>query len=380
MSKFIKSFVLIAFSALINAANAVENGGVTNIAKGVVVDTLIGNFSGNAVTKFGGAVYNEGIIKNVTGNFFGNYAGAGGGAIYNSGNVGILAKDRSVEFSGNHRLGMLFWGIHNVGSDLADSVINMNSYGVNRVVVNDSIVGALDAHTQIININNGLAGDSSKIDASGKSFGAVEFNNQVMNQTVNVAGGTLKLGSYTGGVISLETGGSVTTQNSIAKLVNSDVSVSGEAKLLIGADVNGSSSVSFDANSGLTLENGGTLAFEEGALLDFDGIFSAENATLLLELSDYVAGLDDGEVVKLDWTIATFVDSKAAADALAGFSNFANDLGIAKGDESSKGSWFNVTQVGSELKVTGVIPEPATIGLIGLFGGALLAVRRRWCA
>ncbi len=343
------------------------------------IDKINGNFIGNSAYN-GGAIDNlGGTIGTVTGDFIGNTSSADGGAILNSGKMGLLAQDDSIEFTGN---------IAGTGSSVRSEAIymngyeggvslNMNSYGANKIVVNDGILGV---GSNAININNGLAGDGSKIDAAGKSFGVVEFNNNVQGVAVNVSGGTLKAGSYTGGVVSLGSDSSITTVNSIAKFIEADVKVANNAKLLIGADVNGNASVSFDADSSLTLENGGILAFEEKSSLDFDGTFSAENSTLFFELSDYVAGLEGDETFDLDWTFATFENADAAADALAGFGNFGNDLGILKGDKDSEGLWFDVVQNGNELKVVGVIPEPATIGLLGLVGGALLAVRRRFCA
>ncbi len=345
------------------------------------IGSINGNFIGNSAST-GGAIENFiGVVGTITGDFIGNFADDYGGAIANAGNLGLLAKDGSVEFTGNiagtgdsQRFEAIYAGFDGIASK-----INMNAYGQNKIVVNDAISGDDNVFYQVININNGLAGDNSKIDAAGKSFGVVEFNNKVQNHTVNVVGGTLKAGSYKGGVVDLGSGKTITTQNAIAQFINTDVKVAKDAKLLIGADVNGNSSVSFDADSSLTLENGGILAFEGNSSVDISGAFAADDATLLLEFSDYVAGLEDGKTVELDWTIATFDDASAASDALAGFSEFGNDLGIARGDESSEGLWFDVVQNGNELKVVGVIPEPATIGLLGLMSGALFAIRRRFC-
>ncbi len=344
------------------------------------IGTINGNFIGNT-SRIGGAIANDGLIATLTGDFIGNVGTTYAGAIHNSGNIGLFAMDRSMEFTGNTAgsgSSLRSEAIY-LDSSYYSTKINMNSYGANKIVVNDGIRGQGKTIGQrVININNGLSGDDSKIDAEGKSFGVVEFNNNVQGVTVNVSGGTLKAGSYKGGVIDLRSGKSITTQNSIAKFIETDVKVANSAKLLIGADVNGNASVSFDADSSLTLENGATLAFEENSSLDFDGTLSAENSTLFFELSDYVAGLEGDETFDLDWTFATFENADAAADALAGFGNFGNDLGILKGDKDSEGLWFDVVQNGHELKVVGVIPEPATIGLLGLVGGALLAVRRRF--
>ncbi len=389
------SVALIGASLVFGVANAEDNsglvsntyvgnpeidGGATNVAAGVVIESLNQDFVGYTSTHYGGAIYNDGTIKSITGDFIGNYAEFGGGAIYNTGEVGILAKDRSVEITGNHA-GKddthSFWSIHNVAEDTGYSIVQMNSYGANKIVVNDGITGAVVRREhQIVNVNSGLDGGGFSIDTAGESFGVVEFNNKVINNTVNVLGGTLRAGSHKGGPISIGSGKTVTTEDSTAHFANSVVNVVDDAKLLIGAGVDGKTAVWFNSESVLDLKSGSTLAFEKDASIDFDGTFLANDATLSLEFGDYVAGLKEGETVELDWVIGTFVDPNAAADALAGFSNFENDLGIAKGDGSTGEPWFNVTQEGTELKVTGVIPEPATIGLFGLIGGALMAVRR----
>ncbi len=248
-------------------------------------------------------------------------------------------------------------------------------------MVNDKIRGFSESYRpeSILSINSAINGANEKM--SGTFNGVVEFNNEVKFQTVFVSGGTLKAGSYKGESIKISDTKTVSTEDAVAQFVSSTVKVYDGATLLIGANKTDSDlTVSFDSSSSLTLESGSIFAFEENASVDISGAFSATDATMFLELSDYIANLESDETLNLedlDWTIATFADSTAAKDALAGFSNFKNDLGIAKGDENSDGLWFDVRQDGSSLKVVGVIPEPATFGLIGLAGAGLLAYRRR---
>ena len=202
------------------------------------------------------------------------------------------------------------------------------------------------------------------------------FCNEVKNNIITVHAGELKLGAFAGETIDVN-GTEKTVKASIASIINSDLTVKADGTLKIGTNGN-EDSVVIDADSTLTVENGGIVAFEENASVDIDGAFLATDATMFLELSDYIADLDAGGTVDLDWTIATFEDETAAQNALAGFTNFENDLGIEKGTELSDGLWFNVKQEGTELKVVGVIPEPATMSLIGLMGGAMLIIRRRF--
>ncbi len=358
--------------------SASERGGAIFNAGGTITK-VEGNFVGNSAYE-GGAIYTEtGEIASITGNFIGNSSANAGGAINNAGgSVGLLAQNGSIELTGNTAWsGQSFQAIF-MDANLGESMLNMNAYGQNRIVVNDEISSAGGFENNVININNGLDGSNQQIANNGQSFGVVEVNNKVGEVTLNVLGGTLKAGSYKGGVVALESGGSITTKNSIAQFADTKVRVGADATLLIGKDVNGDESVLFGIYSDLTLEDGSTLAFEAGSSVVIDGTFLAENATLLFELSDYVADLEGDETFDLDWTFATFYSEGDAAIALEGFSDFKTDLGIGRGDKLTDGLWFDVVQEGNSLKVVGVIPEPATIGLLGLMSGALLFVRRRF--
>ncbi len=358
--------------------NSTFNGNSAEIWGGAIVNSsaLIGeivdsDFKGNSAS-YGGAIENSNAIigEIVDSDFIGN-SGEYGGAIYNyNGKVGISAKNDDVTFTGNGSSS----GVNSLYNE--SGTFNLNAYSENRIIMNDGITGAgTHKKSNKIEINNGENGFRDIVSGvDGKSFGVVEFNNKVQNNTVTVNNGTLKLGAYAGETIVVN-GTEKSVGPSIAALVNSDLIVSDGAKLVIGTNGN-KDSILIDRNSDITVN--GTLSFEGESSINVDGDFIANDATLSLEFSDYVQGLGEDETVELDWVIANFESEDAAKDALNGFSNFENDLGIAKNDGLTD-LWFDVKQDGSSIKVVGVIPEPATLGLIGLIGTVFMLYRRRFC-
>ncbi len=158
----------------------------------------------------GGAIYNgvDAVIANISANFVGNYVEvktenarqgyAYGGAIYNfAADIGFLALDRSMEFTGNYKKD------NDVIS--SDAIFNhsgnlhFNAYGSHSITVNDAIYGdGNNRSSQIIDINNDLDGNSNPIDNGTEPFSTVAFNNRVTYHTINVHAGTLSLGQFAG--------------------------------------------------------------------------------------------------------------------------------------------------------------------------------------
>ncbi len=351
--------------------NSSEYGGAIENSNGHIGKIIHSDFIGNS-GEYGGAIENSigSIGEIVDCDFIGN-SGEYGGAIYNAeGSVGISAKNDDVTFTGNG-------GSTCAGSLYNESgTFNLNAYSENKIIFNDGISGEVSTkNSNKITINSGLNGFGNSVTGvDGKSFGAVEFNNKVENNIVTVNNGTLKLGAYAKEDVSVK-GDKKTFGPSIASLVNSELIVSDGAKLVVGTN-DDKDSILIDKNSDITVN--GTLEFEGNASIDIAGTFVANDATLSLEFSDYVSELAEGEKVTLNWVIANFENEDAAKDAINGFSNFENDLGIAKNDGLTD-LWFDVKQDGSSIKVVGVIPEPATLGLISLIGTGFMLYRRRFC-
>ncbi len=334
------------------------------------ITTLNGKFVGNT-SGSGGAIYNNsGKFTSLTGSFIGNSSTGTGGAINNFlGTIGILAKDTDVTFTGNTDKN----GSNALYNESAS--LHLNAYGQNKIIFNDGIDGK-DTRKSYnkIEINNGIDGSGGNISNDGKNFGTVTFNNKVANNTITVHNGELKLDAFAGQKIDVN-GTQKTVASSIASLVNSDLTVNKNGTLRIGTNKS-SDSILVDSDSTLTVN--GTIKFEENAVLDIDGNFAATDATISFEFDDYVQDLEAGKTVELDQIFATFESEDAAQEALNGFTGFENSLGIAKGDSSSDGLWYNVERDGTSLKVVGVIPEPATFGLLGLASSAILLMRRRF--
>lgn len=96
--------------------------------------------------------------------------------------------------------------------------------------------------------------------------------------------------------------------------------------------------------------------------------------------SGYTGAWDVGTPEPYTW--ATFDQDLSSSSQASGTSVTVNFSGDALNTEASSGDiifYWGFSQSGYEYTEIGrstVIPEPATLGLIGLFGGGLLAVRR----
>ena len=179
-------------------------------------------FSGNSAETNGGAIDTWGGTTTIKNSTFTNNNGysnrdsdtayaSSGGAINNNdgGTLNIIADGGNVAFTGNY-IGQL---IRHIGSDedyrLSNAIanggtVNLNAYGENRIIFNDTIAAASgkENHNKVININ-GVADENGSWQAA-ENAGTVEINNLVTGnptnsqdkQTVNLYGGTLKFGYY----------------------------------------------------------------------------------------------------------------------------------------------------------------------------------------
>ncbi len=209
-----------------NEAKGGFGGAICNIGK---IGSIEADFEeNNSFMLGGGAIYNTGSIKSISGNFIGNSVReaivGGGGAIFNSGNIGALrgsflnntTKDEGgaiynmygvinfisdqaeIEFTGNRDKGGLN-AIHNV-----QGTINFEAKDYD-IVINDSITGGImDTLDPFFSFGITLPnksiediGDDSVININPSSEGRVVLNNVISSNTVNMQGGTLKIGKNT---------------------------------------------------------------------------------------------------------------------------------------------------------------------------------------
>ncbi len=350
------------------------------IRNGKTIETIKGDFLGNDIPK-NLVIGNSGKIGNVSGNFIGN----NGTTIGNSDTMGILADfEENVVFKGNSgSTTYAFAGIANFGT------IELNSKNGSKIVVNDTISDGARSKTGILNINSAKDGFSQKMD--GEFTGNVEFNNSVINQTVNVLDGTLKLGSYKSENLTIGTK-TITTKNSIAKLKNSTVTVSNGARLQIGADETASDlgAVSFDANSTLKLESGSTLAFEQNSTLEFlgtAGSFDVSADQILLDITDAetLKSSKNEDFGNFEWLIFQATDADVLSEMESALKNNSFDFNGNElsefGSDLDGDGWFYEIQkdlTNGNIKIVGVIPEPATLSLIGVSGLFAYFFRRRF--
>ncbi len=253
---------------------------------GVIKADFIGNYvtasstAGSTVEAQGGALTTDNIIAQLTGNFYGNYTSATstsanassiGGAIRNEGTIGIVALESSVNFTGNYSE---LNGVRTSSALFSNSyfsfyegkqitaTFSMNAYGEQRIIVNDGISGGTsDVDNQIINVNDGRDGKGNALDRSGTlAHSTVEFNNIVEHHTINVHGGTLELGSYAGGSITLADGKTQQVEASVADLRASSLHVMEAGTLIASASSLGST---HDSN---VITNSGKITLTSGEL------------------------------------------------------------------------------------------------------------------
>lgn len=185
-------------------------------------------FSGNSAETNGGAIDTWGSTTTIKNSTFTNNNGysnrdsdtayaSSGGAINNNdgGTLNIIADGGNVAFTGNYIGDDEYWEwgmTESIDTRLSNAIanggtVNLNAYGENRITFNDTIAAApsKENYNKVININ-GVAAENGSWQAA-ENAGTVEINNLVTGnptnskdkQTVNLYGGTLKFGEYTGG-------------------------------------------------------------------------------------------------------------------------------------------------------------------------------------
>ncbi len=385
---------------------ALNGGAICNIGQ---INKISGNeFVNNVSSNSGGAVFNEGIIGEISGSsFIGNHAGDRGGAIVNNSEdavIGILAQASNVELTGNTSNikvgGEMTDGIHSAGIVNKEGFIHLNAYGDYQIIVNDSIKRSAAKGGGTLVINNGLDGFGNQI--KGDDFGVVTFNNLVEKQLeVRVDNGTLKLSKYTNSGSDKTYHGALVA-DSVATIVASDMVVNSAARLQIAA-----SGVSF-TDSDLTVD--GRVEFDEGSDLTFDVAkgdvekisFGASSAVVFGLNSKLVSGGDltfadgaemifdigdvgeDGDVFEFEFLVdADDLDTilTQISDSKIDVSTIFAGTGLTfagVGETELENGEFTLVKNGDSLKLTAQIPEPATLGLLGLISGGMLFVRRRF--
>ncbi len=450
------------------ARAAVYGGVISNSISGI--GSITGDFMGNSVSStatttstagsvraeaHGGVIFNsESMIGSITGDFIGNSAistataaasravFATGGAISNSnGGIGFLALDRSMQFTGNYistdgGKSKSYEAIYNG----ANSTLNFNAYGENSIVVNDGINGGQDyQNSQIININNGFAGNGAAIKQGESVLGlgtsTVAFNSFVNNQSITVHAGELRLGKFAGTEASVDyvpptqaklnntsltinAGALVSVQgqlelDSSSSITTSTTGAAGQASTIKGLAADSSisgGSLTIADNSSLSIQNitltqiaistgaNATLSLENITLV-YDDAISNNKQSLTRDVSSRsytLQGLDVGEAditgsLTLDVTMMGS-EYSALEDALAGGAGVfftVEGLEDARFVEGLRVS-FNINGglyqseigggTGGGAQFSLIIPEPstATLSLLALAG--LLARRRRSAA
>ena len=185
-------------SSFINNKAYNRDGGAIHNQEGTIFvnDTI---FSGNYAIYNGGAIANQGTGTIIDSTFLGNSAEWGGAILHQYNNtLNIVADKKDTVFTGN---------TDSTGSNALrnneDSVTNMNASDQGSIIFNDKITGEYEHDNTVININkeNVQIGGDIATPEYAPTTGVIEFNNTVSDNTINLYNGTLKLGSYSGGVV-----------------------------------------------------------------------------------------------------------------------------------------------------------------------------------
>ncbi len=328
-----------------NGAGQLEIGGRNTFTGEVIVNegTLFasaGNAPNNGAFSYAsGITVNNGATLRSNGNSLFGYDGSQAKAITINGGTAI-AKDGDVNvglvtLNGGELAnegGLNGWGSWNFGR-AADKKLH---------VTDDATVSAVE-----VGFHNGA---DIEVDA-GKNLdftGTITDSNDGQSAVIKNGDGTLTLAgnnTYSG----------ATTVNAGMLLVNGSISNS-SVSVASGATVGGNGTI------------GGNLSLASGALLAFG---SSDTLAVLGSLGlDNSFGVDDLDVA--DWNSVTN-GTYILIDTTGDFSNIQN-FGSANAYDIGGGRSAYFQNGSLELVV---VPEPATIGMVSVFGFGILFVRRR---
>ncbi|MEG1553381.1 MAG: hypothetical protein RR417_07505, partial [Kiritimatiellia bacterium] len=220
-------------------------------------------FKNNSASGSGGAIYNQGTATITNGSFTGNSA-TNGGAIYNAlgATIDIFANAANVEFTGN-TAARVSNAIYNEG------IVNFNTYGSSKVIVNDAISGGGNGNSQLhiqnnVSLNGNVSGNNLTVHSRGTlDFGDTGKFNDVARDVSFENGATLNLANGT-------------TSEAI---VANDVSVeSGStANVVVDVDLANKAVDSIKAGSST---GGGTFKFENFRMLSDAATADAQTVTV----------------------------------------------------------------------------------------------------
>lgn len=160
---------------------AYESGGAI-LNRGGTITTLTGDFEGNRA-QWGGAIFNMGIMNLVDSSFRNNIGIVNGAAIQTKGETAVttvIAKTKDVEFTNNNSTGTAEGT--GTGIYVESGTLNLNANTDKKLIINDEILSVGN-----ININTDENYNGGTVILNG------ELN--LGYKTVNLAGGTLKLGT-----------------------------------------------------------------------------------------------------------------------------------------------------------------------------------------
>ncbi len=352
-----------------------RGGGIFN---GGTFNTITADFIGNrveatgssqaSVVARGGGLFNDAgsVILQVTGNFYGNSTHtvggnettSGGGAIANRGSLALVAMTQSMEFTGNYSTED---GVKTSNAILNEAysnwetyedftpILRFNAYDEHSIIVNDGISGIMTFidEQQIIEINSGLDGDGEQVINDGKEFSTIELNNRVEYQTITVHAGTLKLGSYAGGTITV--GGELQqVEASSALLYYSNLSVLAEGRVTTDASYLGS--VNPDGlGIETTISNSGTIELTSGTLSHA----ISSNDTGRIEVHEGVtleAALNMNDSSTIVFHAGSTLNSTLSLDTTGGITNENGDLHTLT--SVTLGSMAQITDSSASTKLT----------------------------
>ncbi|MFI3243344.1 MAG: PEP-CTERM sorting domain-containing protein [Akkermansia sp.] len=276
--------------------NSYYTGGAAIYNNDGTIGTITGSFIGNytEVPSETGAIYNKHRdIESIQADLIGNHAKdkSSAGAVYNlGGKITFDALIKDIQITGNYvdayaiddykrNIGICN-SYYSSRTRPSDGIINFNAYNDHQIAINDGISGGSPRRTdQILNIN-----------VADGATGIVTFNNTVEDNTINVHKGTLVLGHYEGGTLTL-TGldanadgvdDTMEVNSSSASFRSSYIKIFEEATVNTKADYLGNNPT---YNTSNIIVNNGTLNIKGGALYQRIGGTGTTNVTETLNLA-----------------------------------------------------------------------------------------------